>query len=228
MVTTARRGEGLELEAVTELVSGSPWAYAIILAVAALDALVPVVPSETTVISAGVLAGAGELQVAFVIGAAAAGAFAGDTSAYWLGRALAPRIRRRTARSAKAAARQRRAEEALGRHGVTLVFGGRFVPGGRTAATVTSGVLGMAWLRFGLVAAAAALAWAAYAGSIGYLGGRAFEDDLVLGLAVGFGLAAAVFLAVEAGRRIRRARRAPGPPEHLQVPERPAEERRAA
>lgn len=194
----------MELGSLVDLVAGSPWAYAVILAVAALDALVPVVPSETTVISAGVLAGAGELEIAFVVGVAAAGAFAGDSSAYWLGRALAPRIRRRTARSEKAAARQRRAEDALARYGAALIFGGRFVPGGRTAATVTSGVLGMAWVRFGLVAAGAALVWAAYAGSIGYLGGRAFEDNLLLGLAVGFGLAAGVFVAVEAARRTRR------------------------
>jgi membrane-associated protein len=62
----------------------------------------------------------------------------------------------------------------------------------------------MEWLRFGAVAAAAGTAWATYAGLIGYLGGRAFEDNLSLGLVVGFGLAATVFVGAEGIRRIRR------------------------
>ena len=192
------------LESLVELVSGSAWAYALILLVAAADARVPLVPSEATVIAAGVLAGAGDLEILLVIGAGALGAYLGDSSAYWIGRLLSPRVRRRTSRSAKGAARQERAENALRRHGAALIFGGRFVPGGRTAATVTSGVLGMRWLRFGTVAAAAGIAWAAYSGLIGYLGGRAFAGNLIWGLLLGFGIAATVFASVELARRIGR------------------------
>jgi membrane-associated protein len=82
-----------------ELVSASPWTYAVILAVAALDAVLPLVPSETAVISAGVLAGAGDLNLGFVIAAEAAGAYSGDTSAYWLGRRLDRRLERRLFRA---------------------------------------------------------------------------------------------------------------------------------
>ena len=83
------------------LVSASPWTYAVILVVAALDAVLPLVPSETAVISAGVLAGAGDLSLGLVIAAGAAGAFAGDSSAYWLGRRFDRRLERRLFRSAK-------------------------------------------------------------------------------------------------------------------------------
>lgn len=191
-----------------DLVSTSSWTYAVILVVAALDAVLPLVPSETAVISAGVLAGAGDLNLGFVIAAGAAGAFAGDSSAYWLGRRFDRRLERRLFRSAKGVERRAWAEDALSRYGGPLIFGARFVPGGRTATTVTAGLLRMRWARFAAFAAAAGVAWASYAALLGYLGGRAFENPL-WGLVLGFGVAAATFLAVEVVRRARaRSRRA--------------------
>jgi membrane protein DedA with SNARE-associated domain len=67
----------------------------------------------------------------------------------------------------------------------------------------------MRWARFASFAGAAGIAWASYAALLGYVGGRAFEDNLLWGLLVGFGVAAATFLAVEVVRRVRaRSRRA--------------------
>jgi membrane-associated protein len=191
------------LESLVTLVSASPWTYAAILAVAALDALVPVVPSEATVISAGVLAAAGDLQLGFVIVAGAAGAYAGDTSAYWLGRRFGRRFERRVFRGAQAARRREWAERTLERHGGVLIFGARFIPGGRTAVTVSAGLIGMRWARFATFAGAAAIAWASYAGLAGYLGGRAFESSPFWGLLLGFGVAAVVFAGVTGVQRIR-------------------------
>jgi membrane-associated protein len=199
----------MSLDSFFELASASPWTYAVILAVAALDAVLPLVPSEATVISAGVLAGAGDLQLAFVIAAGAAGAYAGDSSAYWLGRGLDERLERRLFRGAKGAERRAWAEGALDRHGGPLIFGARFIPGGRTATTVTAGALTMRWARFAAFAAVAAVGWASYAALLGYIGGRAFEDNPLWGLLVGFGIAAVTFLVVELVRRWRaRSRRA--------------------
>ena len=197
----------MSLDSFFELASASPWTYAVILAVAALDAVLPLVPSEATVISAGVLAGAGDLQLAFVIAAGAAGAYAGDSSAYWLGRGLDDRLERRLFRGAKGAERRAWAEGALDRHGGPLIFGARFIPGGRTATTVTAGALTMRWARFAAFAAVAAIGWASYAALLGYIGGRAFEDNPLWGLLVGFGVAAVTFLVVELVRRWRARRR---------------------
>jgi membrane-associated protein len=194
----------MSLESFFELASASPWTYAVILAVAALDALLPLVPSEATVISAGVLAGAGDLQLAFVIGAGALGAYAGDSTAYWLGRRLDERLDRRLFRGVKGARRRVWAGNVLRRHGGPVIFGARFVPGGRTATTVTAGVLSMRWARFAVYAGLAGLAWASYAALLGYLGGRAFEDNPVWGLLLGFGIAAVTFVAVDVVRRARR------------------------
>jgi len=199
----------MTFDSVLELVSSSPWTYAVILGVAALDAVFPLVPSETTVISAGVLAGAGDLQLGLVIAAGAAGAYAGDSSAYLLGRRADERFKRTLFRGHKGARRQAWAEGMLERHGGPLIFGARFVPGGRTATTVSAGALRMRWARFAAFAAAAALGWASYAALMGYVGGRAFEDNPLWGLLFGFGLAALTFLVVEVARRLRaRSRRA--------------------
>ena len=196
----------VSFDSLIDLVSASPWTYAVILAIAAVDALIPLVPSETTVISAGVLAGAGDLELGLVIAAGAAGAYTGDTSAYALGRRFGPRLERRLFRGEKGVRRQAWAEEALDRHGGPLIFGARFVPGGRTATTVTAGVLRMRLARFAAFAGGAAVAWAAYAALIGYLGGRVFEDNPLWGLALGFGVAAATYVVVDVVRRARRKR----------------------
>jgi membrane-associated protein len=191
------------LESLVDHVSASPWTYAVILAVAALDALVPLVPSETTVISAGVLAGTGDLQLALVIAAGAAGAYAGDSTAFALGRRFGPRLDRRLFHGERGGRRRAWAETALDRHGGPLIFGARFVPGGRTATTVTAGLLRMAWPRFATFAAAAGIAWASYAAVVGFVGGRAFMNNPLWGLLLGFGIAAAVFAIVEVARRRR-------------------------
>jgi membrane protein DedA with SNARE-associated domain len=193
----------MPVESFLELVTASPWTYAVILGIAALDAVLPLVPSEATVISAGVLAGAGDLQLAFVIAAGAAGAYAGDSSAYWLGRRLDHRAERRLFRGARGARRRAWAEGALARHGGQLIFGARFVPGGRTATTVTAGLLHMRLARFAAFAAAAAIGWASYAALLGYLGGRVFEDSPLWALLAGFGVAAGTLLVVEIVRRVR-------------------------
>src|SRR3954469_15442391 len=84
----------------TDLVANaSGWAYAILFVLAFLDALVPVVPSETSVITAGVVASAGDLNLPLVIAFAGAGAVAGDNAAYFVGHRYGQRINDRFFRS---------------------------------------------------------------------------------------------------------------------------------
>jgi membrane-associated protein len=184
------------LESLTQLVSGSPWTYAVVLGFAALDAVFPLVPSEATAVAAGVLAGAGDLHVAAVLGAAATGALIGDTSAYGVGRGTGSFISRQLLRG-----RQAWAERMLRERGGLLIVAARFIPGGRTAATVTAGLTGMRWTRFLRAAAAAAAVWATFAVGLGYAGGQAFEEKPWLGLIAAFGVAATIALTVELARR---------------------------
>lgn len=55
---------------------------------AATDVLVPLVPSETIVITASVLAAQGELLIWVIVPVVALGAFVGDNLCYWLGRKI--------------------------------------------------------------------------------------------------------------------------------------------
>jgi membrane protein DedA with SNARE-associated domain len=181
-----------------DLASTSPWAYLAILAIAALDAVVPLVPSEATVISAGVLAGAGELSIALVIAAGAAGALAGDNGAYVLGRTLGPRFGSRIPRR-----RREWADEQLERRGGTIVLAARFVPGGRTVTTLTAGIVRMSWRRFAGYSLLAASVWATFAALLGYVGGTKFEDDPHYAFALAAALAVGVYAVIEVGRRHR-------------------------
>src|SRR4051794_30001361 len=82
-------------DAIIDLVDGamaSPWIYAALLALAAIDGFLPIVPSETLIVTAGVYAASGETNLVAVVAAAAVGAFAGDHASYALGRAAGGRL----------------------------------------------------------------------------------------------------------------------------------------
>jgi len=190
-------------QALIELLS-TPWSYAVIVGIAALDALVPVVPSETLAITGGVLAGLGELHLGTVIASAAVGAFIGDSSAYLLGRRLGGRARERLFRGERARRLLKWAERQLGERGPYLILIARFVPGGRTATTFTAGMVRFRAVVFFPIAAVAAVAWACYAVLLGYFGGRAFEERPLLALAVALAIAFGVTALVELARKLRR------------------------
>ena len=194
-------------DSLVDVVSGSPWTYALIFGIAALDAFFPLVPSETTVITAGVLAASGDLLIVLVIAAAAAGAVLGDNISYGIGRFAGEPATRRLLASEKGQRRLEWARHQLDVRGGYLIVVARFIPGGRTAITLASGLLEYAWARFLAYDVLAGVLWGSFAGLLGYLGGRSFEERPWLGLLVAFAVAAAITLGVEAARRVVGARR---------------------
>jgi len=181
----------------TELVAeSSEWAYVIVFLFAFLDVFVPIVPSETTVITAGVVAADGDLSLGLIIPLAAAGAFLGDNTAYLIGRRFGTRATERLFRSERARRRIAWADEQLAERGGELIMVGRFIPGGRTAVAISSGTLRYPWRRFVMFDAAAALIWASYSALIGYYGGQTFEGlwGLVLALAFAFAVVGGIEL----------------------------------
>jgi membrane-associated protein len=191
-------------------VQASPLTYLAVLGACALDAVLPIVPSEAIVIAASVLATKGELSIWLVVLAAAAGGFLGDTGSYVLGRTAGAAAARRLFRSPKAKGRLTWAGEALDRHGATIIMVARFIPGGRTATTFTAGTVRLAWPRFAVADAVGATLWAMYAAGLGYLGGETFERRPLYAFLFGLGVALLVALAVEAARRLRRRGTRPG------------------
>jgi membrane protein DedA with SNARE-associated domain len=186
-----------------ELLSHSPEAYLIVFAFALADAVVPAVPSETALITAGLLCVVGELSLPWVIGAGALGAFLGDNTTYALGRYVGRPVQRRFLDGRRARKALDWARGQFETRGGLVVILGRYVPGGRTAATFTGGVIHYPWPRFAGFDVVAAAAWSAYAALLGYVGGRFFEHHAWVALLVAFGLAGLVTLAVEGVRRLR-------------------------
>lgn len=192
-------------ESLIDVVIASAWVYPLILAVAALDAVFPVVPSEATVIAAAALAGAGDPVLSFILIAAAGGAVIGDNVAYLLGRAGRGPVVARLLRSATWREQMTRAETMLRERSATIIVVSRFIPGGRTVTMLSAGLVGLGWRRFAAFDLAAGVLWAAYAGLIGVVGGKAFADKPLHALLLAFGLAAALTVLIESGRRLVRA-----------------------
>jgi membrane-associated protein len=186
-----------------DAVSGSPWTYALVFAVAALDAFFPVVPSEATVITAGVLAGHGDLRLELIIPAAAIGAVCGDNVSFWVGRILGERIAEKVFKGERRRHLDR-AHRMLEERGGYLIVIGRFIPGGRTAVTFAAGSLDWRWRRFIVFDLAAGIVWASYAALLGYFGGKTFEDSPWKGLLVAFAIAGLVTGGIEAARWFRK------------------------
>jgi membrane-associated protein len=190
-------------QSLTDYVSGSPWTYAFLFGVAALDVVFPLVPSETSVILAGVIASTGDLILFAVILVAAAGAILGDNTAYVIGRTVGHRLVSRFF----AGERKKRidwAEKQIQERGGYLILVGRFIPGGRTAVTLACGLLEMRWRRFIAFDLPAGLMWASYAALLGYFGGKAFEESPLKGFAVAFAVALGITGGIEVYRWLRR------------------------
>jgi membrane protein DedA with SNARE-associated domain len=189
-------------ESLVDLASGSAWTYALVFALAALDVLAPILPSESLLVAAAALSASGRLDVFLVAGAAAAGALLGDNIAFLCGRLLDTRMRRRLEATPRRRERLEWAEHQLDRRGGTIIVGARFIPGGRTVTMLAAGMLEMPWRRFFVFDLAAAVIWALYGTAIGYFGGTAFEDQPLIGIGVALALALVAGAAIEAGRRL--------------------------
>jgi membrane protein DedA with SNARE-associated domain len=196
-----------------ESVMSSPWLYAVLFALAAIDGFFPVVPSETSVITAGVFAAAGDPSIPLVILAAALGAFAGDQIAYALGRRTGPRLLHSAGPGTRRGAAIERATRALAMRGGAIIVASRYFPGARTAVTMTAGAVGYEWRRFTSFGAVAAVTWATYSVLVGFIGGVAFERSVFMGLVLSLAIVVAVAAVAEIGRHLlRRGARTPSAP----------------
>ena len=183
------------------------WFLLIIFAVAYLDSVIPIVPGETMVIIGGVAAGQGEQSLLLVILAGASGAFLGDNTAYYIGSKLSGFIERQAAKREKWQARLDWAAQQIRLRGGVLLITARFIPGGRSVLTISSGITRQPkpWFM-GWIALAAAV-WATYAAGLGYFGGKAFEDDHTKAFIVAFSAAIGMTVIVELVRHLRERRK---------------------
>lgn len=204
----------------TEFLQGllpSPWLWAVVFVVSALDALLPFMPSDTTVIVVGVLVVPDPIRLVMLIVIAAAGAFAGDLLGYLIGRRSGGMLTRMT-RDEKGRRRYHWVSRQLRRHGTLLILLARYVPGGRVATMLTAGALRYPTRTFLITETIATVIWAAFFALLGYAGGASFQEHPARGLLLAFGIGLVLAVLVELGRRIfvrRRARELPVEPTKL-------------
>lgn len=186
-----------------EVVMASPWLYVLLFAVVAADSVFPVFPGETVVITAGAYAVAQESPHALVlIPVTMAAALSGDLTAHHVGRGAGPVTRLLRARRAGDKLLTW-AENGLSTHGGSIIVTARFIPGGRTATSIASGMICYPRPAFAGFALLAATAWALYNVGIGMAGGLLFRERPLLGVVLGIALALVLSWLIE---RIRSGR----------------------
>jgi membrane-associated protein len=183
------------------------WFLGVIFIIAFLDSVIPIVPSETTVIIGGVAAASTSNPAPYglilVIVAGAVGAFLGDNTAYTIGRRWSPRIERRAMTKEKFRRRLDWARTQIRTRGGLLLITARFIPGGRTVLTLSSGVTRQPRPWFVMWTAIAASIWATYAAGLAYIVGDAFKDNHTAAFWVAFGTALSVNVIIEVVRHVR-------------------------
>lgn len=195
----------------------SQWMLPVLSAMIAVDAPIPVLPSETLLMSASAWA-FGEQKALTVLAlflAALIGSAAGDLVTYGLGRS-SHRVLSRSLDAGCALSTWVRRHLHL-RPGVALI-GARFMPGGRLVSTAAAGRYGLPLRRFLPWSLASSAAWSCYLLVIGLLLGPFTGGSPLLSLLAGAVMAALTAAGFGVARRIRAGRRPARAPQALVSP----------
>ncbi|GIJ79758.1 membrane protein DedA, SNARE-associated domain [Micromonospora phaseoli] len=181
----------------------SPWVYLLLIGLTAVDAIFPLVPAEAAVITVTVLATGGEPNVVLVVLAAMLGATIGDHVSYAIGRGGGSGRLDRSPEDSRRRAGSQWARRAVDQRGGMILTAARYIPGGRTAVTLTMGAVRYPLRSFLLYDLIGTTSWALYCVLLGTVGGLAFQRDPLRGILAGVGLSIAVTALLELGRRLR-------------------------
>ena len=193
--------------------------WAVFLLVGAESLGIPL-PGETALITAGIYAGhTHRLSPWLIFAVAAAAAIIGDNVGYWIGDKGGYRLARRYGHRVRLDERKLKiARYLFDRHGVKVVFFGRFVSVLRTYAAFLAGTSKMRWRKFLPANAAGGIVWAGIYTLAAYLAGNALQnasgiiDWVLIGAAVVAIVAALLAVRRQTERLAARAEAAyPGP-----------------
>ena len=171
-------------------VFGGWWGYALLTAIVFAETgllLGFFLPGDSLLFTVGVVAGAGQLNIALIIVVLAAAAIIGDGVGYYLGRTTGPAIFARPDSALFKREHLRRTQEFYDKHGGKTIIYARFVPIVRTFAPFVAGVAGMGYPRFLAFNIFGGIGWVVSMTLAGYfLGGvpiiRAHFEKVVLGI----------------------------------------------
>jgi membrane-associated protein len=197
------------------LLSLSGWAaLAFLFVLPALEApafLGLVLPGEVALLLGGVLAQQDRIPLGAALAVGTAGALAGDSAGYWIGRRWGPRLLASRLGRRVGPGRLHRVESLLLRGGWALVVG-RCTAGARVVLPGLAGMLGLRYRIFALWTGAAAIVWAVAHVLVGYAAGASWRHAHHLTGRVGIAVALAVVVALAVAWLVRgRARREPDP-----------------
>jgi len=186
--------------------------YVVVFALAFLEAaafLGLVLPGETALLVAGVLASRGNIDLRVLLVLAIVAAIGGDSVGYLVGRHFGPRLRL-TRLGARVKARHwDRAEQSVAAHGFWAVVAGRWVGILRALVPTVAGMIAMPYRWFLAANALGGMAWAGAVVLLGYSAGASLTHIQgllrVISLAIVTALAAVMVVAVVRARRLKRA-----------------------
>jgi membrane protein DedA with SNARE-associated domain len=134
-------------------------------------------PGETVLLLAAGYAGAtGDLDIVWIIVAAASGAISGDNIGFWIGRTFGAKFLLRYGHFIHLPeSRLKLGQHLFARHGGKVVFFGRFVAFLRVLAALLAGVNRYDWGKFLFFNATGGVIWAAIMGGGAYVFGDAMQ-----------------------------------------------------
>lgn len=181
-------------------------AYLVVFLLVFGDAVIAVLPGETTVNVASVLASQGDLLDPLpIVLAAGLGATLGDNTLYWIARST-PWVRKRVAELQKDE-RMEKAFRLLGRRASLLILFCRYLPFVRWAITASMGATRMPWGRYLLLSSVGDMVWGAYTVLVAYTIGSALEEYPIASMVIAgasSGVLVALVYMLESRRRNRK------------------------
>jgi len=182
-----------------------PWPYVAVFALVFGDAVIAVLPGETTLNTASTFAAQGHLELGWVMVAGALGAVLGDSALYWIAHLFRFRVQTQL-NAALANDKVARAMEVIGSTAGALLVFGRYVPGMRFVVNASLGLAGHPYRDFVRWSAVGGTLWSIYICSVAYVVGTALVDTPVVAVVIS-ALASSVFVVIVfviLARRIRR------------------------
>ncbi len=201
------------LEPLMHDVLQSAWLLPVLTVLIAIDGPVPMLPSETLLMSAAASA-FGSYDAVGIIGlfaAALAGSVLGDLAVFGMGRS-STRVLPRAAEAETGLAAWVRSN--MFRRPVVALVGARFVPGGRLVSTAAAGRLGLPLRRLLAGSVVSSALWSVYMLVVGLAVGPMTGGNPLLCIVAGAVMAVLTAGAYAVGSRIRTAvlrRRSPAP-----------------
>ena len=133
-------------------------------------------PGDSLLVTAGVFAAAGHLDIRTILVLVSAAAVVGDQLGYYIGYRTGPRIFRREDSLLFKRAHLLRAQEFYEKHGGKTIILARFMPIIRTFAPMVAGVASMEYRRFVTYNVVGGILWVWSMALLGYSLGRVIPD----------------------------------------------------